>query len=54
MAFSSISQAGYIVLAIVGNSAMSFTALSFYVLIYVAANMAVFAVISSVEEHNQG
>ena len=54
MAFSSISQAGYIVLAIVGNTAMSFTALSFYVLIYVAANMAVFAVISSVEEHNQG
>ncbi|WP_314672696.1 NADH-quinone oxidoreductase subunit N, partial [Segatella salivae] len=54
MAFSSISQAGYIVLAIVGNMAMSFTALSFYVLIYVAANMAVFAVISSVEEHNQG
>ena len=54
MAFSSISQAGYIVLALIGNSAMSFTALSFYVLIYVAANMAVFSVISSVEEHNNG
>ena len=54
MAFSSISQAGYIVLAIVGNNAMSFTSLSFYVLIYVVANMAVFTVISSVEEHNNG
>lgn len=54
MAFSSISQAGYIVLALIGNSAMSFTALSFYVLIYVAANMAVFSVISSIEEHNNG
>lgn len=54
MAFSSISQAGYIVLAIVGDTAMSITALSFYVLIYVVANMAVFTVISSVEEHNGG
>lgn len=54
MAFSSISQAGYIVLAIVGNSAMSTTALSFYVLIYVVANMSIFSIISSVEEHNNG
>lgn len=54
MAFSSISQAGYIVLAIVGNSTLSVTALSFYVLIYVVANMAVFTIISAVEEHNNG
>lgn len=54
MAFSSISQAGYIVLAIVGNSTLSVTALSFYVLIYVVANMAVFTIISAVEEHNSG
>lgn len=54
MAFSSISQAGYIILAIVGNSALSVTALSFYVLIYVVANMAVFTIISAVEEHNNG
>jgi NADH-quinone oxidoreductase subunit N len=54
MAFSSISQAGYIVLAIVGNTAMSTSALSYYVLIYVVANMSVFSVISSVEEHNNG
>lgn len=54
MAFSSISQAGYIVLAIVGNSTLSVTALSFYVLIYVVANMSVFTIISAVEEHNNG
>ena len=54
MAFSSISQAGYIVLAIVGNQATSVYALSFYVLIYVVANMAVFTIISSIEEHNNG
>ncbi|MDE6689086.1 MAG: NADH-quinone oxidoreductase subunit N [Prevotella sp.] len=54
MAFSSISQAGYIMLAVVGNSGASLTALTFYVLVYVAANMAVFTVISTVEENNGG
>lgn len=54
MAFSSISQAGYIVLAILGDSKMSVVALSYYVLIYVVANLAVFAIIASVEEHNNG
>ena len=54
MAFSSISQAGYIMLAVIGDSAMGITALSYYVLIYVVANLAVFAIISSVEEHNGG
>lgn len=54
MAFSSISQAGYIVLAILGNTSMSVAALSYYVLIYVVANLAVFAIIASVEEHNGG
>ncbi len=54
MAFSSISQAGYIMLAVVGNSAMGVTALTYYVLIYVVANLAVFSIIASVEEHNGG
>ena len=54
MAFSSISQAGYIVLAIVGNTSMSVTALSFYVLVYVVANMAVFTIINVVEQANDG
>ena len=54
MAFSSISQAGYIVLAVCGDSAMGVAALSFYVLIYVVANLSVFAVISVVEQKNGG
>ena len=54
MAFSSISQAVYIMLAVIGNSSMGVTALSYYVLIYVVANMAVFTIISAVEEHNGG
>lgn len=54
MAFSSISQAGYIMLAVIGDSKMSVVALSYYVLIYVVANMSVFTIISAVEEHNNG
>lgn len=54
MAFSSISQAGYIMLAAIGDSTMGVAALSYYVLIYVAANLAVFTVISVVEENNDG
>ena len=55
MAFSSISQAGYIMLvAIGGNYVMSITALMYYVLIYIAANMAVFTIIASVENANGG
>ena len=54
MAFSSISQAGYIMLAVVGNSQAGVAALSYYVLVYVVANLAVFTVISVVEENNNG
>ncbi len=54
MAFSSISQAGYIMLAVIGNDAMSVTALSYYILVYIVANLAVFTIISVVEENNNG
>ena len=54
MAFSSISQAGYIMLAVVGNSQMGIAALSYYVAVYVVANMAVFTVINVVEHNNGG
>ena len=52
MAFSSISQAGYIMLAVVGNSQMGVAALTYYVLVYVVANMAVFTVINVVERNS--
>ena len=54
MAFSSISQAGYIMLAVVGNSQLSVAALTYYVLVYIVANMAVFTVINVVEQQNEG
>ena len=54
MAFSSISQAGYIMLAVTGEQTLGITALSYYVLVYVVANLAVFSVISVVEQNNGG
>ena len=54
MAFSSISQAGYIMLAVIGGSQMGMTSLMYYVLVYIVANMAVFTVISTVEQNNGG
>ena len=54
MAFSSISQAGYIMLAVIGASQAGMAALMYYVLVYVVANMAVFTVISTVEQNNGG
>ena len=52
MAFSSISQAGYIMLAVVGGSQTGMASLMYYVLVYIVANMAVFTVISAVENAN--
>ena len=54
MAFSSISQAGYIMLAVVGNGELGVAALTYYVLVYIVANMAVFTVINVVEQNNNG
>ena len=54
MAFSSISQAGYIMLAVIGGSQMGMASLMYYILVYVVANMAVFTVISTVEQNNNG
>jgi NADH-quinone oxidoreductase subunit N len=54
MAFSSISQAGYIMLAVVGNGELGVAALTYYVLVYIVANMAVFTVINVVEQNNGG
>ena len=54
MAFSSISQAGYIMLAVMGDSGMGVTTLTYYILVYVVANMSVFTIISAIEERNNG
>lgn len=53
MAFSSISQAGYIMLGVIGGTAQGMTALVYYVLVYAAANLGVFAVITIVALRSQ-
>ncbi|MCI5743775.1 NADH-quinone oxidoreductase subunit NuoN [Phocaeicola faecicola] len=54
MAYSSISQAGYIMLAVLGASTQGMASLVYYVVVYIVANLAVFGVISTVEQHHQG
>ncbi|MEJ8761877.1 NADH-quinone oxidoreductase subunit N [Phocaeicola sp. HCN-40430] len=54
MAYSSISQAGYIVLAVLAGSAQGMTSLVYYIAVYVVANLAVFGVISAVEQQTGG
>ena len=53
LAFSSISQAGYIVLGVIACSALGMTSLMFYVLVYIFSNLAAFGVIQAIE-NNRG
>jgi len=49
MAFSSVSQAGYIMLGIVSVSALGMTSMMYYILVYIFSNLGAFAVISAIE-----
>ena len=49
LAFSSISQAGYIMLGVVAFNATGVGALSYYVLVYIVSNLAAFGVIQAIE-----
>ncbi len=51
-AFSSISQAGYLLLGIIGGTAAGMASLIYYLLVYVAANLAAFGVISIIEQRS--
>jgi NADH-quinone oxidoreductase subunit N len=53
-AFSSISQAGYILLGIIAGNAQGMTAMVYYILAYVFSNLAAFGVISAVENASGG
>ena len=52
MAFSAISQAGYLVLGIMDGTPQGMTSLVFYLLVYMAANLGAFAVMTSIEENS--
>ncbi len=49
LAFSSISQAGYIMLGVIADASVGAAALSYYVLIYIFSNLAAFGVIQAIE-----
>lgn len=48
-AFSSISQAGFLLLGVISNSGLGISAVVFYILVYIVSNLAVFGVIASIE-----
>ena len=52
MAFSAISQAGYLVLGVMGGTAQGQTALVYYLLVYMVANLGAFAVINVIEQQS--
>lgn len=54
MAFSSVSQAGYIVLSLLGDATQGAASLVYYILIYTVANLAVFGVINEIEQKTHG
>ena len=51
MAFSSISQAGYIMLGVMAGETLGLSALMFYVFVYVVSNLGAFLVINTIEEN---
>jgi len=53
-AFSSISQAGYLMLGVIGGDAIGMTSMVFYILVYMVANLAIFGIISIVEQKMNG
>jgi len=49
LAFSSVSQAGYIMLGIIGVNTLGWASMIYYVLVYVFSNLAAFGVIAVIE-----
>ena len=49
LAFSSVSQAGYIMLGIIAHNVMGTAAMMYYILVYVFSNLAAFGVIAAIE-----
>ena len=51
LAFSSISQAGYIMLGLIANSPDGLTSMMYYILVYIFSNLAAFGVIQAIENN---
>lgn len=48
LAFSSISQAGYILLGLIGGNQLGMTSVIYYVLVYIFSNLGAFGVVASI------
>jgi len=48
LAFSSISQAGYILLGIIGGNQLGMASVIYYILVYIFSNLAVFGVVAAI------
>lgn len=53
MAFSSISQAGYVMLGIIGGNASGMSSMLYYILVYAVSTLAVFTVIAVIEQKSK-
>lgn len=52
LAFSSVSQAGYIMLGVIADNTMGVAAMIYYILVYIFSNLAAFGVIQAVENNS--
>lgn len=52
LAFSSISQAGYILLGIIGGNELGMTSLVYYMLVYIFSNLAAFGVVIAISNYS--
>lgn len=52
LAFSSISQAGFILLGIIGGSEMGMTSVVYYILVYIFSNLGAFGVVSVISDYS--
>jgi NADH-quinone oxidoreductase subunit N len=50
LAFSSISQAGYILLGLIGGNQLGMASVIYYILIYIFSNLAVFGVVAAISD----
>ncbi len=52
LAFSSISQAGYIMLGVIAANTVGMASMMYYILVYIFSNLAAFAVIAAIERQS--
>jgi NADH-quinone oxidoreductase subunit N len=52
LAFSSISQAGYILLGLIGGNELGMASVIYYILVYIFSNLGAFGVVAAISNHS--